>query len=79
MSDIIDIYPDGKLDPEQIALLEKMNNILTEHRDLDDIIETLMENPVADRLQIQRLKKRKLQLKDELSRLREKILPDIIA
>lgn len=79
MSDVIDIYPDGKLDPEQIALLEKMNNILTEHRDLDDIIETLMENPVADRLQIQRLKKRKLQLKDELSRLREKILPDIIA
>lgn len=79
MSDIIDIYPDGKLDPEQIALLEKMNNILTEHRDLDDIIEKLMENPVADRLQIQRLKKRKLQLKDELSRLREKILPDIIA
>ena len=79
MSDIIDIYPDGKLDPEQIAILEKMNNILTEHRDLDDIIEKLMENPVADRLQIQRLKKRKLQLKDELSRLREKILPDIIA
>ncbi len=79
MSDIIDMHPDGTRDPEQLALIEKMNNLLTEHRDLDEIIEKLMQDPVSDQLQIQRLKKRKLYLKDELGRIREKILPDIIA
>lgn len=79
MSDIINMHSEGEHDPEQLALIEKMNNLLTEHRDLDEVIDQLMENPASDQLKIQRLKKRKLILKDELSRVREKIRPDIIA
>lgn len=64
-------------DEEQLKerLLEKE----TEHRDLDAIIARVLEAPQVDFLQIQRLKKRKLQLKDEIERLRSMILPDIIA
>ena len=79
MSDIINMHSEEERDPEQIALIEKMNNLLTEHRDLDEVIDQLLENPASDQLKIQRLKKRKLILKDELSRVREKIRPDIIA
>ena len=53
--------------------------VLSEHRDLDEVIGRLLESATADQLQIQRLKKRKLILKDEIARLHGKILPDIIA
>ena len=56
-----------------------MNVLLSEHRDLDEVIGRLLESATADQLQIQRLKKRKLILKDEIARLHGKILPDIIA
>lgn len=58
---------------EKLALLEH------EHRDLDTIIERLMATQPIDLLQIQRLKKKKLLLKDQISRLKSDILPDIIA
>ena len=50
-----------------------------EHRDLDDAIAALVAQPRPDNLQIQRLKKRKLMLKDRISALEDKLLPDIIA
>ena len=50
-----------------------------EHRDLDDAISRMMESGHIDFLQMQRLKKRKLALKDEIQKLRSAILPDIIA
>ena len=50
-----------------------------EHRDLDDTISKLMETPPVNFLQLQRLKKRKLQLKDEITKLKSALLPDIIA
>ena len=50
-----------------------------EHRDLDAAIEALSERPVADQLQIARLKRRKLQLRDEIGWLEDAIEPDIIA
>lgn len=58
---------------EKLALLEH------EHRDLDTIIERLMSVQPIDLLQIQRLKKKKLLLKDQINRLKSDILPDIIA
>jgi hypothetical protein len=58
---------------EKLALLEH------EHRDLDTIIERLMTSQPIDLLQIQRLKKKKLLLKDQINRLKSDILPDIIA
>jgi hypothetical protein len=50
-----------------------------EHRDLDAAIEALYETGRADHLQIQRLKKRKLSLKDRINVLEDQLLPDIIA
>ena len=57
----------------QISMME------SEHRDLDSVIERLGEVLPFDQLKLQRLKKRKLVLKDEMAKLRSQILPDIIA
>jgi hypothetical protein len=51
----------------------------TEHRDLDDVINRLASDPVQDQLQLRRLKKRKLLLKDLVARLRDRLIPDIVA
>ena len=58
---------------KQIAIME------SEHSDLDAVIERLGEDLPFDQLKLQRLKKRKLILKDEMAKLRSRILPDIIA
>ena len=50
-----------------------------EHRDLDEAISALVEKPSSDSLTVQRLKKRKLVLKDKISYLEDQITPDIIA
>jgi len=57
----------------RIAVLEM------EHRDLDDVIDRLALVPVQDQLQLRRLKKRKLLLKDTIARLRDRLIPDILA
>jgi len=51
----------------------------TEHHDLDEVIARLSERPTQDQLQLRRLKKRKLFLKDAIARLRNRLIPDIIA
>ena len=58
---------------------KKLENLLSEHRDLDDIIRSMIESNGFDQLQLQRLKKRKLGLKDEIIKLKALIVPDIIA
>ena len=50
-----------------------------EHRDLDEAIQALEEKPTADPLTIRRLKKQKLVLKDKISLIEDRLLPDIIA
>lgn len=60
-------------------LRRKLEDLLSEHRDLDDVIAHLAETRPFDQLQIQRLKKRKLSLKDQISQLQSRLLPDIIA
>ena len=50
-----------------------------EHRDLDTAIESLSVSPTVDALQLQRLKKRKLQLKDQIIQLKMQLIPDIPA
>ncbi|MDD3287954.1 MAG: DUF465 domain-containing protein [Alphaproteobacteria bacterium] len=64
---------------DQEKLREYLATLKAEHRDLDDAILALSQMSVPDMLQIQRLKKRKLQLKDEILRAESKLLPDIIA
>ena len=51
----------------------------TEHRDLDDVIARMTDDGPFNQLQVQRLKKRKLLLKDKIGQLEDMILPDIIA
>ena len=64
-------------DLEKIKI--KLQEFITEHEDLDDTIERLNEKVPFDQIKLQRLKKRKLFLKDEITNLKSKILPDIIA
>lgn len=60
------------------ALLRRLHELRSEHRDLDTVIARL-EVSIADQLQMVRLKKRKLKLKDEISWLEGLLVPDIIA
>lgn len=60
-------------------LKHKLDKLKEDHRALDEEIERLMDTPLYDQLAVQRLKKRKLQLKDEILKLKTKLLPDIIA
>src|SRR5690349_12578393 len=60
------------------SLLRRLHEMRSEHRDLDTVIARL-EGSIADQLQVQRLKKRKLKLKDEIAWLEGRLLPDIIA
>ena len=64
---------------EQTALREKLEELRSEHRDLDEVIARLTESANVDQLQIQRLKKRKLTLKDRILMIESELLPDIIA
>ncbi len=57
----------------------QLEQLKIEHRDLDDAIRALIEKAVIDQLQIARLKKRKLVLKDQIMRLEDQLVPDIIA
>ena len=60
-------------------LVEVLKNFEQEHRDLDEILIQLQEKNTVDFLQIQRLKKRKLILKDKIIDIKNKLEPDIIA
>ena len=64
-------------DTDQIK--SQLQGLQLEHRDLDEVIDHLIETRPFDQLQIQRLKKRKLILKDQIIRLESQLLPDIIA
>ena len=66
----------GSGDMEAASRLVRLR---TEHRDLDAAIEALLAVPAPDQLQIARLKKRKLRLKDEIALLEDRLIPDIIA
>jgi hypothetical protein len=64
---------------DQETLRRKLTELETEHRDLDDIIARIAETAPFDQLQLQRLKKRKLLLKDQIAYVKSKLVPDIIA
>jgi len=67
------------MDDDLEALNDRLNMLRQEHRDLDSAIVALECASAQNQLQIQRLKKRKLKLKDEIRILSARILPDIIA
>jgi hypothetical protein len=61
------------------SLKERINQLHIEHRDLDDVISRLSQSAAQDQLQLQRLKKRKLYLKDQIALLERQLTPDIPA
>lgn len=64
---------------EERQLSAELERLKQEHRDLDATIETMLQLPGYDRLLVQRLKKRKLQLRDQIGRIEDQLFPDIIA
>lgn len=64
---------------DEQALRAKLAELMQEHRDLDAAIAAMADQGVNDQLQLTRLKKRKLQLKDQITRIEDALLPDIIA
>lgn len=66
-------------DAEEEVLRAKLTELMQEHRDLDAAIAAMAEQEVNDQLQVTRLKKRKLQLRDQITRIEDALLPDIIA
>ena len=66
-------------DEERAQIEARIAALETEHQDLDDVIARLSDHPSQDQLQLRRLKKRKLVLKDSISRLKILLVPDIPA
>ena len=61
------------------VIRQRIDQLHLEHRDLDDVISRLASSPIQDQLQLQRLKKRKLYLKDKIALLERQLTPDIPA
>ena len=66
-------------DEEEQALRAKLTALRQEHGDLDAAIAAISASAVCDQLQLTRLKKRKLQLKDQIAQIEDELLPDITA
>jgi hypothetical protein len=66
-------------DSYRARLLARAEELTTEHRDLERLLETLLAEAVVDQLQVRRLKKRKLLLKDQIALLRRELDPDVSA
>ena len=64
---------------ERVALVGQIERLREEHRDLDAAIDALHQSPAPDLLRLQRLKKRKLLLRDRIAFIEDQITPDIIA
>ncbi|HUJ02024.1 MAG TPA: DUF465 domain-containing protein [Rhizomicrobium sp.] len=64
---------------EEQALRARLAELVQEHRDLDAAIAALVAGGAHDQIQLSRLKKRKLQLKDQIAKIEDELLPDIIA
>jgi len=65
--------------PERVAFQQRIVELKMEHRDLDTAIERLAADSACDELQLRRLKRRKLLLKDQIARLEREIDPDVLA
>ncbi len=70
---------EDNVDRELFRNFEKLRNLRIEHRDLDEVIMRLSLDANTDELQMKRLKKRKLMLKDQITRLESQLIPDLNA
>jgi len=65
--------------PDPVQIARQLEALRLEHRDLDDAIARLSGDPACDQIRLSRMKKRKLQLKDSISRLQSRMIPDLDA
>ncbi|HEU0224180.1 MAG TPA: YdcH family protein [Steroidobacteraceae bacterium] len=70
---------EDKVNTELFARMQRLRELRIEHRDLDDVICRLSMDIYVDELQLRRLKKRKLMLKDQILRLESELIPDLNA
>ncbi len=70
---------DGVVKPDNMAVRAELLQLRHDHRDLDMAIEAVQNKPRLDTLQVRRLKKKKLHLKDRIAALEDLLTPDIIA
>ena len=70
---------DDKVNTELIERMQKLRELRIEHRDLDDVIARLSMDLYINELQLKRLKKRKLRIKDQIARLESELIPDLNA
>ena len=70
---------EDKINTELFARMQRLRELRIEHRDLDDVICRLSMDIYVDELQLRRLKKRKLMLKDQILRLESELIPDLNA
>jgi hypothetical protein len=70
---------EDNVDRELFRNVEKLRQLRIEHRDLDEVITRLALDVHIDELQLKRLKKRKLMLKDQITRLESELIPDLNA
>jgi hypothetical protein len=78
LNDELDV--DGKIgNAEHVALQQRIVALKMEHRDLDTAIERLAQDAAHDELQLRRMKRRKLLLKDQIARLERQLDPDVLA
>ena len=68
-----------KVDTESFKQFDKLRELRVSHRDLDYLIDSLSDDPFVDQLRIRRLKKRRLILKDMITRLESELIPDMDA
>ena len=64
---------------EQVEVIRWLEELRVEHRDLDDVIQYLIKTGHQDHMRVQRLKKRKLKLKDSIAKLESQMIPDLDA
>jgi hypothetical protein len=79
MNDETSMNDDDPSDESDVTLERRLAVLREEHQDLDAAVQALEERYQPDMLQIARLKKKKLSLKDQIGRLEDQLMPDIIA
>jgi hypothetical protein len=67
------------VDTEVFRDRAKLRDLRIQHRDLDSVIGRLAEDPLVDQIMLKRLKKRKLMIKDQITRLESELIPDLNA
>ena len=72
-------HSSGKVTEDYAELTSHLHELRQEHRDLDQAIERMGDNPAVDQLQLRRLKKRKLRLKDQIAWYESRLIPDLDA